>query len=576
MVAEDECNARLKTQQSRFEDAIRLPPTKLASPENLYKMYSETYKRRLETFLPDISNIDNVSDGLESRWRELAAYNAARSRLSGAVLTAEKIRELGELTDKHDPITSIFDNVLVSRVADNIGNLRIFLAVAEHKDLTSCANAEGFGVHEDLVDSVTYARSALDVLSNHGTYAPLASLIRDTADMVETTAHNQGDYLASLKQRGCGPAGKNNGKPSPLRVKSNVDNRKLHAVRVFSRAAAQEQVFCNLVTENGATYTCGTEGTPYSANFSENTTDPRTEILLNPNDGGYKSDSHAVELEITAVNANLQARISDMYSKVAGVEQALSNWKSTNATFLSSTIAANMGGAANAKAERLRFMSSNEAALRDATASIDQFLQSPTDQKSYEALVDKTGGSDLNLPDVPDDAIVPDFPTIIGISAPARAYRGVSLGINREIIRERRKAAAALVDGSDGKRLSTTELEVADRFALTDTSASSEIARNLIHDAASIRFSESGLVSSPDLTTVNDDGSVGRISKISSDVPPSTVLARVNQFDVGLGIYKVNQAAGTAALSSAAQDFAERESRTALHRISTAAVALYR
>ncbi|WP_370051318.1 pre-toxin TG domain-containing protein [Sinorhizobium fredii] len=574
IVAAEECEKRIKTQKERLEDAYKQLPAKLMSPSKLYQIYRSTYDDKLQTFGKDIDNVDKALSALDARWKELAAFNALRTKLSSTVLTAEKVRELQNKYER-GAAADIFDNIFVTQIAEGLGSVRSALSTGERAVLNSCADAQGFRAYEDFFDSLAYAQAEIDAIGLKGSTAPLLKLISDTRSRITLSLVERDQYLRALRGRGCG--GENlraaqipNGMPrfpeqemkffQPMRFGDGAGDNS-YGPRLFAAygAALQLSLFCSLSTRDNENYTCDGGGTLYSDQFNEGTNDPRTNILLNPADGGYRQDVHSPGLTAAEIQANIDARLNSLYAKSGGVERALPEWIKTNEAFLSGATQHAQEQLAATQTQRFEFVKSNEGLRGAASEAIADFVKSPTDEGMYGKLIAELGGIDPTLPQLPQSQITPDFPEIPGLAAKDSAYDGTPAGTARDVLREQRKSREALADNTDAANLSASETALARRFADSGSERGVEIGKSLVVDAASVRFHEKGLLPAPSLTTVGAEGALGRVNQVAGDLPTSSVLFRAGEFDLGLDAFKQKRVAAGEALDREAPDFAQRE-----------------
>jgi len=567
LVAEKECSDRIEHQKERLKEAFRQLPSKLLQPNALYGIYKDIYTDRLKQFSADIGKLEKTIEILNSQWKELAAFNSLRSHQSSTVLTAQKVKELQQQYEA-GAASNIFDSIFVARTAESIGQVRFALTELEVRVLRSCAEVQGFRAHEDFFDSVTFAAAQISAVQSVKSNAALSRLAQTANEEVQSLLSQKASYLQDLRGRGCGsiellrPVVPSRSQislvaPFPL-LQGQKRLAKFARVQTSDSSAVGSSLYCLLSSSNGVNYSCGGGGTPYSSNFGENTGDSRTNILLNPTDGGYRRDVHSPSLDAATIRANINARIQSLYARSSGVESALPEWNAKNEKFLAATSSHADDGIRSTRTDRAQFVLRNESALSSARSAVDLFLQSPTDQASYGKLISDLGGTDLSLPALPVDCIVPGFPEIVGITAHQRSYTGVPPGLDREIIREQRKADEALAPTSPSRALSRAETDLASRFAGSGTQKGAAIARSLIGDAASLRFNEGGLLGSPTLTTADSNDRLGQVSKLTESLPASSVLKRANEFDLNVAVYNAKEVAASGALHPDARDYKER------------------
>jgi hypothetical protein len=571
LVKEHECQEKVAHQQNRVKAALALLPTKLMGIDDLFSLYSTTYANSLRLFQEDLGQSDAAIDLLDSRWKQLLAFDLARHHTASSMLTADKVTELRQQYGHDDAVTLIFDNVAITQLASDIGAQNAYLARKHRALLLSCGNLDGYLAGEDDADALRTSDAAYTAFLNHDALLPLYGLLGQSQDRIRSWQQEAQATTLALKGRDCKKALLVDAAalvvPNveqvislvPAAAKRSIQAQQSYASKshigrnlpstVVGHLAIQSMIgdaiqfveapsMCVLASADGGTYACNTGGKPYSDQFSQSFGDPERDILLGPKDGGYAQDNRQASLDINQADSNLKRRITDLSNQASKVEAALPQWRANNDKFLSSKLEAGQQALADASKARSDFEASHAAALADSTKLIDNFLSSPVQPNRVEQFISALGGSDFSLPALPVDAVVPDAPSLAGISASQRAYPESLSQTSRYLVREGRKVDMELEDDSAMKALAGRELQAAEKFAKNGGVQSDLLADALRKDSASLRFAHSGLLPHPSVTISTSDGILSR-----SDVAPAapllsdSLLSRVQSFEVDAAIF---------------------------------------
>jgi hypothetical protein len=140
----------------------------------------------------------------------------------------------------------------------------------------------------------------------------------------------------------------------------------------------------------------------------------------------------------------------------------------------------------------------------------------------------------MSLPALPVDAILPDLPDMIGISAKERAY-GNETPVRAAISRERSKAARDLIGHQQLRSFSDDALGLAEYFS-DDAPALSDA---LIQDSAGARYLAAGELPALQVSTLTDSGKIGRESVSDpATLPPDALVRRARSFQVNDAAFK--------------------------------------
>jgi Pre-toxin TG len=558
-VAEDECRKKVDEQRTLAQQALELLPSKLISVDDLFTLYQTTYATNLSAFNSDINATNSLLDSLDETWKQLVAFNSLRNHTAQSILTTEKVKQLQRQYGHDNVVTAIFDELAIGDVANDIGQLNGYLARQQTTLLRSCGDVTGFIAAEDAIDALRYSDEVYKAYGSHSTLLPLFPLIDKSASWVDRARQSAQAAAAKLKGKSCTASAPLNRTvdaeaapffvelPPGLERHTRRFETRMNAGAIWvghwgmpGRAqfglalslAGVSSSFCTLVTSDRQTYACGSSGIPYDGQFETGGGNPQTDVLLNSRDGGYAQDNREASLEIDAVDRNLRQRIGSLSGRAQAARNALPQWLGNNQEHITRLSQANTTTKTEASAARAVFTQTNREALASALQYADDFLKSPIDKGNTEKFINAAGGLDFSLPRLPLDAIVPDVPAPAGISAAANAYPAQTSATQRSVIREMKKVAADLPAGSVRQNLARQELRVADRFALSKTDMADAIAKQLVVDSASLRFSARDTGVNPSITTVSVDGELRQVA-VSFDqaLPPDSILAKVDSFE---------------------------------------------
>jgi hypothetical protein len=536
----------------------------------------------LSKFQNDINEVSGVLDALDSQWKELFVYNAMRSQTAQSILTTAKIVELSHQYGSDEAITSIFNSNVIVLVADDIRRFNGYLAEREKAVLQACGDLDGFIAAEDGLDALQIAEAAYGVMRTKGALAPLHEILDKSAERVAETRQDVRRLAGELPHRGCGaPVIPHSFATIDRLLPEAVEKEMLRIRQVAAASASQGKLgpgflaaaaiaraplvspamsACALRTADGQTYECGGGGASYDNEFSKDTGDPQLDILLSVKDGGFAEDNRRVSLQIDEAEANVRQRINRLSTKTLAIEQALPQWQATNSAFLSANLSTSKQRLNEISAERLEFANANAGALARAKQIVQDFVSSPFDANRVQTFLSDLGGSDFSLPAVPTDAVVPDAPSLDGISVSQRAYGSSQSLTERFIEREQRKVTDQLAANTAGSNLANEELQAADRFAQSGTAKADAFGQDLVHDAASLRFAKSGILSNPSVTIIHPDGTIGRVElRDPSVLPTYSLLADVRNFDTDSSLFKLEDDALRSALRTGGPDQIRRQ-----------------
>lgn len=575
-ISNAECERRIEQQKQKIREAFRLLPSKLMTPNDLYSLYRGFWLDHSKQFQSENVKVEALLNLLDRRWRDLVAFNALRTKVSDTVLTGEKLRRLRERYGRDDGVTSIFRSAAIIRLTDQIVAFNSYLARQQTTLIRSCGDVDGFKTAENHLDALAYATEAFSLYRRQPSLAPLHDLLDLSLRKFSTARADADRQINQLPVRRCRSVSKTPIQGLAKLAKTSVAKREslIRATRLVSEyrsvmpsraellSASTLQLntwqVCALVTQDGRIYHCGGSGTPYSGGFANRTGDPVTDILMSVHDGGYAEDNRRVSTDINTVNQNLQERITATSSRLAAAEQALPEWLSHNADALEAAAHTTQERLNQQVAARDEFSHRNAVALSTAQAITSEFLDSPFDQDRITRFLSSVGGQDTSLSNLAATSIVPDLPTLEGMTAPGRVY-GALTGINREIHLEQLRVEQQLPEAGSLRSLALEDLRTASKFAAAGTETANRLAYELLKDSASLRFAQQGRLARISVTTSAPDGTLGRRQiDDPASFPVDSVLAQVRQFSSDEFVFNVRAQSIHAALTPDSPQFARR------------------
>ena len=554
--SEEECNKKIQHQKERLDDAFRLLPEKLITPEEQYALYSSSYSSAFGLFAGQSARLNDAQKALQKRWASLMSYNALRNSAAHKVLTASVVNSLAQQYGSNDHITNILNSEAISTLATNVASVNSYISNNQISLLTACANTAGYEIDEKQSDALEYANEADQALLKQSTLAPLHTFLNSSLTQLDVIRREQDGFHNHAALRLCNsPVLDSTAKTQSVRLRdlsSKVQTTKIvrqAAVAARSHVLAAEamsiraadsirtdndgSVFCSLHYSPGGSYTCdgSSPGTSYDDQFSHNGGTPQGDVLFGANDGGFAADNRRVSTDINQASANISARVADLESRTGAARSGMTAWNATNAG-----VALQLTASVNSKrvqddTDRANFSAAVGPDLHDAEAMLTTFLRSPLDSASVSLMLNTIGAVDFSLPSLRGDQLPPDAPRIAGISVFDRVYPGESDPLAQAISRERTKVQASLTSDANNKKTAASALDLAEKFATSVSVAGRSNARNLLEDSEGIRYREDGRISDPTISQLTESGEVVRVPwKSWPDVPSASLISHGLRF----------------------------------------------
>jgi hypothetical protein len=571
----DVCLQRFDQQYAKVKQAISLLPSELISSDDQWALYQQRYGEQLAIFKPSSTATLAFLDSLDSRWQILFAANAARIAAAQSALTDSKIKDIQQSFKNGDP-SGVFKDIAITRVATDIGNINGFTARTPTDPRLNCSGAIGISAREDAMDGLTFAKSEMAEIRKGGDFSPLFDLIDNSIGRIDRAASqippagrarrvacklpSQGVQAVRHTATAASP-GKEGLQaslvaPVPSRMRQPTSPGAQFRLAALQSGNPVGSVSTCVVVSNGGVYTCGqpSDGSPYDGEFNHGSGNPESDVLWGSNDGGYASDARRASQQVAAASANIASRIFNLNSRTSAVAQAVPGWLSMNDSALGQLTQDTTTATNNDSSYETGFEQSTAAINASIKQDISNFLQSANSVDASRNLISGFQGVDLSVPSAYPSQITPTVPVITGITTGSSDYQGRSTDVAKRIERERLK---------DNSSLTGTPLSLANQ--LVDTADSLEkigsdgLASDLVLDAASIRYAQSGSLGSARITVVNDDGSLASIPyQPANGFPANALVQKAREFASGDTLYSMQSSTLRQALSNGASDSQRR------------------
>lgn len=584
-----ECEKRINQQKMRTTDAVELLATVLPSQTDIFDIYARHQKAEQARFAPLYAENKKLIATIEERWRNLMTLNLACSDVTSKILTAVKVEALRRAYER-DPLGDVFNNLALAQMTDHVGKLLQYNVNLEMSIMSSCRNVEGIRTAEDLVDARSEASAQLELLRQLNSFAPLHDWLSKVQSRLKQPVPTADRLLAAGDDLGCTPLQitmSENGwsflvaQENAQRERVSTEKNRPEAIEAKTIQSILGQTNTSTYSVNGPffcweerdgnIYDCddGTgfdkdypSGTGHDKDYPSGTGSPYQNVTTSANDGGLVRDARRMGGTVLEARANIEERISGLRKRQAAIEPVLAKWIEENSE---SIAAANQSAVARGNDEmhqRETIFEDFRPLLAETAQRLTQFLREPTDPSILKDLFKETGTIDFQLPDLPDDSVMPDGPSIPGFSQRDRVYPPSASTNDRKIQRESRKKAEL----HEPKAVSRHDqlLSVAKKFAASGGPISGVLVDALLNDAASLRYFERGALAQASITTVSDTGALGRTLLSGQDIPTDSLLAHVEQFESDLRTVQQQQVLAQGALSSGAVDLIPRTGALAL------------
>jgi len=582
VVSENECQAKIDEQTDKARQAYNLLPNVLIGEQEQIADMTSAYVVAKQSFGPTLALSIAYRQKLEDEWKAVFTYNAERIDAAHAVLTADKVAAIQRAFGSGSHLDSLLEGGAIIKLASDIGVLNADLARRQSLVIGSCADVRGAEAVEDQVDSLKDASSIYDALGVRTGFAPLAPLLASSQGVTKDRSDEAIAVRGNLAARTCMRHPPNVALPFPVASKDQPNSaliaaskreaavrRRTPAPEVlkgltivqanarFLAAAGNQDVagslLCSLTHTDGGDWSCNGGGESYDSSL-----DNTAGVAGGANDGGYAADNRRVQSEISAATQNILQRISQLQSEAQRVNNALPEWRDKNATALQQYQAQADVQTADTIDARAGFATDNASQLSSAKQSLDDFLSSPFDSGKTQQLITKVGGSQLDLPGLTSDVMVPDLPTVSGITASDRLFGPGTSIADRRAMREGDKDSLEL-GGTSAGALAQRDLAMAKRFSDHQTQASQAIAQVLLGDAKSLRYAKSGEIPHAGYSTSNR-GQLGRSDLGADGVPPAnSILARGEGFEASNALLRQRADAIMASLKPGDANYSQRE-----------------
>lgn len=220
---------------------------------------------------------------------------------------------------------------------------------------------------------------------------------------------------------------------------------------------------------------------------------------------------------------------------------------------MGATVAQQRTTLAAEKTFRETFIQAQQATLNETASRIDQFAQQSGNTGALAALVKDSGVVDASLSDVPRDAMVPDLPPIAGMLPVRSVYPANSTLAQKRVAREAAKGKR--IGNTDAREFHGRLVGAAERFALNTQPSANAIVEAILEDALAQRHAGAA---APTLSVISDTGEISRVPFTGGDLPPTSILTRVDAFQNRSAVLAQQQAVARQALSADAVDVEPR------------------
>lgn len=324
--------------------------------------------------------------------------------------------------------------------------------------------------------------------------------------------------------------------------------------------------FCTIY-KAGNLYRCGSPGNGdpgLIGEFPSAPGSPYRTIGEGSKDGGFGVDTRQLELDIAQAKSGIDKRISDLKTKNQAIAVAIPIWIVGNAE--------GMSALGQTYADKLTVESSARDAaaardsivLRETAQRLARFSRDRADPSLLRDLMHDIGALDSSLPNLPADVVMPDGPSLPGLTHRERVYPRDATTVQRRIARE--KAKGWKLKDRTRQELHGRLTETAVRFAVGRRPGGEAIASALVLDAASLRFAESGALPEASLSTIAPNGEIVRRPYVGGAIPGNAIVMRVQRFDSESKFLDQQQSLARTALADGTLD---RRPRLAALNLST-------
>jgi hypothetical protein len=552
-----ECQNEIDHQQDLVRDAFGLLPSKLITKDEQIADVRAAYSAARGQFKPVFDAGVQFRNALEGQWKELLAFNVSRLDAAHTVLTAEKVDAIQKAFGSDSHLDSILHSSAIIGLSGDLGNLNSFLARGQLSAIQSCASRSGAETVEDQLDSIVVARSIYSTLRTTVAIAPIFRYLDLSDGKADSFGSEASGIWTNLRSRDCGrlevknnPSDVSSSKLNP-ELQRSIDavgtrlslepafkvvkihvpvSAEAHDLTLLSPLFAQT-LYCELHYDNSGALSCDADGPSYNGTLNQ---EPGP--IASPDDGGYAQDNHRMESEINAADNNILYRIATLSKDRQVLLAALPEYTTKNAAALAVAEQQSQAAKAMVQADRQAFSAALVPELAASKQAVNSFLTSPFDPGATKAFITSAGGSDLSLPAITIDKLVPGLPAITGISAPQRLFGSEASPEFQRIQREQAKVQLELSADRPALELADRELSVAKIFAGHPGSEAANIASALTQDAKSLRYAKGGKLDEASYSYISD----GRIIQSPLDpgnIPPeSSILARGEVFQANSAI----------------------------------------
>ena len=572
-----ECNRKIAEQRERATEATRLLSSTLPSGTETFAFYAASQQSAQARFSTIHSYFEQARISLADRWRNLMAINLARATLASRTLTAEKLEALHNAYNTDSPLARLFDSAALTRMLTDVSQVQSAIITQELQVLGACRNASGIRMSEDLVDAKILAASALGQLQKVGKLAPVSPTLKLVQSRVAMPSPKAAAILAGAGDADCGNSSAvvlhTLVRPVAISVQQTMPRRPAAATRLpvealgrvarartgqptFVRTVAVDGNFCAII-RSGEVYRCAPSGGSGDVPFSYDVGNGRDsarygDVSSGGRDGGFARDSATASQTVDASKANIEQRIHEVVQKQVQVGQAVPAWLTGAESGMGGAVAQLRTTLAAEQTFRDTFIQTQQAALNETASRINQFAQQSGSTSALAALVKDSGVVDASLPDVPRDAMVPDLPPIAGILPVRSAYPTNSTLAQKRVAREAAKGKR--IGNADAREFHSRLVGAAERLAFSNEPSANSLVEALLEDALSQRLSGANLT----LSVISDTGEISRVPYTGGDLPPTSILARVDAFQNRSAVLAQQHAVARQALGPDAADIEPR------------------
>ncbi|MFZ3119200.1 MAG: pre-toxin TG domain-containing protein [Variovorax sp.] len=573
-----ECSRKVEKQRERAKEATRLLSSTLPSGTETFAFYAASQQSAQARFSATHAHFEQARMSLADRWRNLMAITLARATLASRTLTAEKLETLHNAYNTDSPLARLFDSAALTRMLTDVSQVQSAIIAQELRVLGACRNAAGLRMSEDLTDAKVLAASALGQLQKVGRLAPVSPTLKLVQSRVAMPSPRAAAILAGAGEADCGkPVAvvlRTLARPVAISVKQPMARRPATTTRLpigaLGRVAPARTVqhtymstataggsFCTIY-KSGEVYRCTPAGAagdvpfPYDVGNGQDSA-RYGDVSSGGHDGGFARDSAAASQTVDASKANIEQRIRETVQKQAQIEQAVPAWLTGAESGSRAMVDLQRTTLATEQAFREAFIKAQQAALNETASRINQFAQQSGNTYALAALVKASDVVDATLSDVPRDAMVPDLPPIAGILPVRTAYLANSTLAQKRVAREAAKGKR--IGDADARELHGRLVVAAERLAMSNEPSATAMVGALLEDALAQRLAGAA---DRTISVISDSGEISRVPYMGGDLPPTSILRRVDAFQNRSAVLAQQQAVARQALSSDAVDVEPR------------------